>query len=655
MPLELRRAFLILAAIVVMVSLIWASRFDEMPPAEFSFQNGTDPKTLDPHRATGQPESRILFNIFTGLLEELPEGDPDPETGVQPMTPQPGIAESYEVSPDNMTYTFQLRDDVTWSDGVPITSADFVWSWTRMLHPETACEYNFQLFGVQNAEAYATGEVKPGDKVEVELWDRPGETIDSEPAPQTFPRGTIVHGTLKALDKPPKPNVPEDATKEEKSKATADWQSEWLYTVDLARKDGDEILWDDVTKTVTYTKNLQTPLAKEDTQRAHNVLVAFDQLGGVEAPDPTTLIVHLRDPLPYFPYLTAYYPLFPVPRHCIEEHGKPMWTRPENIVTCGPYKIGLRKLRDRVRLVKDERWYDADTVEIESIDALSIESQNTALNMYETGELDWVTDPPVTLIEELKKREDYHAAPYLSVYYYELNTKRPPLDDVRVRKALSMAINREQIVREVTKAGQQPAFALVPPGIAGYTPAQGNRGSLEEAKRLLTEAGYPGGRGFPKFTILYNTSESHRAIAEVIQQQWQNNLNIKADLQNMEWGSFLDKRQQQKYDISRAAWNADYPDPNTFLDLFLSKSPQNNTAWKNPRYDELLSQAASESDKVKRMELLTEAEAIWADELPAIPIYYYVGLNIIKPNVSGLLPTPQDTHPFQTIRLEPTP
>jgi oligopeptide transport system substrate-binding protein len=363
----------------------------------------------------------------------------------------------------------------------------------------------------------------------------------------------------------------------------------------------------------------------------------------------------LRDPLPYFPYLASYYPLYPVPRHCIEKYGKPMWTRPENIVTCGPYKVGMRLLRDRVRLVKDELWYDADITSINTIDAMSIESQNTALNMYETGELDWVTDPPVTLIEELKKRDDYSGTPYLSVYYYELNTKRPPLNDVRVRKALSMAINREQIVREVTKAGQQPAFALVPPGIAGYSAAEGNEGSLERAKELLTEAGYPGGRGIPKFTILYNTSESHRSIAEVIQQQWQNNLNVKADLQNMEWGSFLDKRQQQKYDISRAAWSADYPDPNTFLDLFLTSSPQNNTGWSNAKYDELLSAAASESDKAKRMELLAEAEAIWADELPAIPIYYYVGLNIIKPYVKGLFPTPQDTHPFQLIRLEKTP
>lgn len=652
MPLELRRAFVSLALIVVAVAVVWAAQFDAMPPAEFRFQNGTDPKTLDPHRATGQPESRILFNIFTGLLEALPDGPPDAETGVQPMSAQPGIASSYEVSPDNMTYTFHLRPDVKWSDGVPITSADFLWSWTRMLHPETACEYNFQLFSVPHGEAYATGAVEVGDRVEVELFDRPTEAETGIPNVQNFPRGTVIYGTLKSVEQPVAPEIPDDASKEMISKMTADWQKQFVVTVDVARSNGDEVLWDDVTETRTFAVDVSSPLADSDTTRMHAVLVAFDKLGGLETPDPQTFIVHLKDPLPYFPYLVTYYPLYPVPKHCINEYGKPMWTRPENIVTCGPYKIGARMLRDRVRLVKDPMWYDADQVTVETIDAMSIESQNTALNMYTTGELDWVTDPPVTLMDELKDRDDFIAAPYMSVYYYELNTKRPPLDDVRVRKALSMAINREQIVREVTKGGQTPAYSLVPPGIVGYTPPKGNQGSIEEAKRLLAEAGYPGGRGIPKFTILYNTSESHRSIAEVIQQQWQNNLNVKADLQNMEWGSFLDKRQQHRFDVARAGWIADYPDPNTFLDLFLTESVQNNTSFDNPRFNELLSQAASEGDSTKRLALLAEAETIWADEVPAIPLYWYVSLNMVKPHVSGFFATPQDTHPFQLLRLE---
>jgi len=652
MPLQLRRAFMILAVVVVGLAVVWAARFDAMPPAEFRFQNGTDPKTLDPHRATGQPESRLLFNLFSGLLQLLPEGPPDPETGVQPMTPHPALATSYDVSPDNKTYTFHLRDDAVWSDGVPIAAEDFIWSWTRMLHPETACEYNFQLFSVPYAEEYANSVVEAGDRVEVELWDRPGEGAGSEPNYQNFPRGTLRYGTLTEITKPPEPVIPEDANKLARAKIMADWQSQWVYAVDVAAVRDGEPVWDEVTGTQSFCRDPASPVATPETVQTHGVLVAFNKLGGIEAPDPYTFIVHLEDPLPYFPYLATYYPLFPVPRHVIEEHGKPMWTRPENIVSNGPYKVGLRKLRDRVRLVKNETWYDADMVQIESIDAMSIEGQNTALNMYTTGQLDWVTDPPGSLIEELKKRDDCIIAPQLSLYYYELNTARPPLDDVRVRRALAMAIDRDQIVREVTRAGQTPAYRVVPPGIQGYQPPPGMEGSLEEARALLTEAGFPGGRGIPKFTILYNTSEGHRAIAEVIQQQWQNNLNVKVDLQNMEWGSFLDKRQQKRFDISRAGWIADYPDPNTFLDLWLTDGPQNNTNWSNPDFDRLLAEAASESDPEERMQLLAQAEAIWVDEVPAIPIYFYVGLNMVKPHVKGFFPTPQDIHPFHLLRLE---
>ncbi|MEM8910579.1 MAG: peptide ABC transporter substrate-binding protein [Planctomycetota bacterium] len=652
MPLELRRALVAVTLVIVVVAVLWASRFDAMPPADFSFQNGTDPKTLDPHRATGQPESHILFNIFSGLLEALPEGPPDPETGVQALTPQPSVATGYEVSPDNMTYTFTLRRDATWSDGVPITSDDFVWSWTRMLHPETACEYNFQLFSLPYAEAYATGVVAVGDRVEVELWDRPGETTTSEANPQNFPRGTLVYGTLKEIAKPPETSLPENASKELISSTMAKWQSSWVYTIDVAKRDGDDILWDDVERVETFASDLDSTLVQPDTRRAHGVLVAFDQLGAMETPDPYTFIVHLKDPLPYFPFLATYYPLFPVPRHCIELHGKPMWTRPENIVTNGPYRVGLRMLRDRVRLVKDPNWFNADSVEVETIDAMSIESANTALNMYTTGELDWVYDQPITLIEELKGRDDFHVAPQLAAYYYELNTLRPPLDDVRVRRALALAINREQIVQEVTKAGQAPAYFLVPPGIAGYQSPPGIDGTLDEAKALLAEAGYPGGRGIPKFTILYNTNEAHRAVAEVIQQQWQNNLNIQVGLQNMEWGSFLDKRQQKRFDISRAAWIGDYPDPNTFLDLWLSESIQNNGSWVNEDYDRLLAEAASESDTTKRMNLLSQAEAIWVDEVPAIPIYHYVSKHLVKPYVNGFFLSPQDQHPLRLLRLE---
>lgn len=661
MPLELRRAFVIVALIVVVVAVVWATRFDTMPPAEFSFQNATDPKTLDPHRASGSPESRILFNTFSGLLQMLPDGDPDPETGLQPMSAQPAVAESYEVTDDKLTYTFHLRDDAMWSDGTPITSHDFVWSWTRMLHPGTACEYNFQLFSLPHAKAFSNGDLEIGDRVEVEMWDRPfpdgrTEAETGEANIQNFPRGTMRYGTLKEIRKTEKPQFADDVDKQIKTDALGKWQESWVHVVDVVSTNDDgRVNWDDVTATQTFSADLDSPLAEASTQRIHNVLVAFDKLGDLQTPDDHTLIVHLKDPLPYFPSLTAYYPLFPVPRHVIEKYGMPMWTKPENIVSNGPYLIELRRLRDRVRLRKNPKWFDAESVAVETIDALSTEGQNTALNMYVTGQLDWVTDPPGALMDTLIQRDDFLAAPMLSVYFYRINVNRKPLDDPRVRRAIAMAIDRKQIVEQVTKSGQVPAFSLVPPGIAGYQSPPGLQPNIEKAKQLLTEAGYPGGRGIPKISILYNTNEGHRAIAEVIQQQLQNSLNVKLELQNMEWGSFLDKTNQIDYDIARAGWIADYADPNTFLDLWVTGGPQNSTGWSNLRFDDLLRQAAAESDSKTRMKLLAKAEAIWIEEMPVIPLYFYVSLNIVKPRVGGFFPTPQDTHPFQLLRIKETP
>ena len=649
MPPEVRRAFLIVAGLLVVIAVAWASFFDSVKPAEFSLQNGSDPKTLDPARATGNIESRLIFALFEGLLRMMPEGEPDPETGLQPMTPQPAIAESYEVTDNGKTYTFHLRDDAIWSNGDPITSHDFAWSWQRMLHPETACEYTFQLFSVPFAEKYAKAIVEEGDRVEVEMWDRPLDT-ETESSQQNFPRGTMLYGTLRKIIKPNEPVFADDTPDDVRDDAMLDWQSSWVYEIDIAKEGTDgTIQWDADVDTQSFAIDIDSPVANETTQRIHGVLVAFGKLGSLETPDDHTFIVHLKDSIPYFPNLAAYYPLFAVNRECIETHGSPLWTHSDNIVTSGPFRLKFRRLRDRLRLVKNEDYFAVNPNGFNSVDFLSMESLNTALNMYETGQLDWVTDPPTTLLEEIKKREDFISAPQLTVYFYRLNVNRKPLDDVRVRRAIAKAIDREQIVTQVTKAGQIPAFTIVPPGLAGYTSAEGIAPNIDEAQQLLVEAGYPGGRGIPKITLLYNTSESHRAIAEVIQQQLLNNLNIKVELQNMEWGSFLDKTNQKDYDMARAGWIADYPDPNTFLDMWVTDGPQNNTNWSNKTYDKLVGQAAAESEPAKRMDLLRQAEQIWVDEMPVIPIYFYTSLNMVKPDVAGFFPSAQDLHPLHLL------
>jgi oligopeptide transport system substrate-binding protein len=640
----------IFAGLIAIAAVIWAARMDHIPPADFSLQNGTDPRTLDPHRATGQPESRIAFELFEGLLRMLPEGEPDPVTTLQALTPQPGMATSYDIAEDGKTYTFHLRD-ARWTDGTPVTAHDFAWSWQRMLHPATACEYGYLINEVTLANEYHKGIVKVGDRVEVELWDRPGETMTSEPNVQHFPRGTMKYGTLRAIIKPDEPQLAESATKEERESAQLDWQESWIYEVDLVEPNSDGSMdWDSNAKPQKFSASSRVASADDTVEQTHGVMVDFKHLGGAQAIDDKTFVVRLNHSVPYFLNLVAYYPLFPVNRKCIETHGAPMWTKAENIVTNGPFKLAFRRLRDRIRVEKNLDYHAKDRGSMRTIDFVSLESQNTAMNMYETGQLQWVYDLPTSVLEELQDRDDFHSGPKLSVYFYKLNNDVPPLNDVRVRQAISMAIDRKQIVEEVTKAGEQPAYTVVPPGIAGYKGADGLGEDVQRARELLAEAGFPGGRGFPKMSLMYNTSERHRPIAEVIQQQLQNNLNIKLELKNMEWGSFVETVQQEKYEISRYGWVGDYPDPNTFLDLWVTDNPQSNTNWSNLEYDGLIKAASSELDPERRMELLRQAETILATELPIVPIFFYTSAEMAKTNVEGFAPSAQDLHPLSVLR-----
>lgn len=651
MPPEIRRAFLFCGALLVVLAVGWASLFDALPPADFSLQSGTDAKTLDPVRATGNVEGRILDALFEGLLRTLPEGPIDPETGVQPQTPQPGMAESYEVSDDGRTYTFHLRRDARWSNGDPVTSHDFRWSWLRLLHPESASEYAFHLHSLPYAAEFNLAKVEIGDRVEVERWTRPGDSEAKKGDLQPFPRGDLVYGILKRILKPDEPKFAESLPEEDKERLKSEWMEQWVYEVAICTENADgQIDWESPGELRRFTQGHASSRASDEVERVHHVLVAFDRLGALETPDDHTFIVHLKNPVPYFPHVVAFYSLYPVHRGCVEEYGSPQWTKPGAIVSNGPYKLQLRRLRDRVRVVKNEHYWNAEVTGFEVVDFLSVESQTTALNMYETDQIQWVTDPPAALLEELRTREDFIRAPQLSVYFYRLNTTRPPMDDVRVRRALAMAINRTEIVEEVTKGGQLPSFSAVPPGLAGYKNATGLTYDVEEARRLLSEAGYPNGRGMPKVTILYNTSEGHRAIAEVIQQQLRNNLNISVGLQNMEWGTYLDKVFQIDYQIARAGWIADYPDPNTFLDMWVTNSPQNSTGWSNAEYDDLIRRAGLEGNPKKRMELLRQAEEIWIEEMPVIPIYSYSSLNMVKPNVEGFAPSAQDKHALHLMR-----
>jgi oligopeptide transport system substrate-binding protein len=234
-----------------------------------------------------------------------------------------------------------------------------------------------------------------------------------------------------------------------------------------------------------------------------------------------------------------------------------------------------------------------------------------------------------------------------------LNTKRPPLDDIRVRQALSMAIDRDEITRVATGAGEVPAYSLVPPSMPGYRQQACAPHNPTKARELLAEAGYPEGRGFPKLEILYNTDQQHQAVAELVRKQWQRELGIETSLRNEEWGSLQDSQQQMKYLVSRRSWGGDYLDPNTYLDLYVTDGENNCTGFSHPEYDQLIAGAAKEPDEKKRIEMLESAERILMDEMPILPIYYYVSRNMVRPNVRGFYNTLQDIHPLYSIWLDP--
>ncbi|MEW6202987.1 MAG: peptide ABC transporter substrate-binding protein [bacterium] len=386
--------------------------------------------------------------------------------------------------------------------------------------------------------------------------------------------------------------------------------------------------------------------------RAYNTgeLKDFSKVG-LKVIDDHTFRVELENPTPFFLDIAAFHTLMPVNEKCVEKHGD-KWTRPENIITNGAFLLTEWKPRDRIVLVKNNDYWDAAAVKLQKVTILPTDDENTYFKMYEAGETEWIKSVPLPQIPKMKKRADYHATEFLGTYYYLFNVTRKPLNDPRVRKALNMAIDKKQITEYITKAGQIPTATFTPKNIPGYKPPEGLPYDVDRARKLLTEAGYPNGKGFPKLTILYNTSEAHRAIAETIQQMWKANLNINVEIYNEEWKVYLKDTSSLNYDIARAGWIGDYTDPNTFLDMWVTGGGNNRAGWSNKRYDALIAEAARTIDQKKRIKIFQEAENLLInEEMPIMPIYHYVNVNMIKPWVKGIHFNIRDYHPMKYVYI----
>lgn len=372
---------------------------------------------------------------------------------------------------------------------------------------------------------------------------------------------------------------------------------------------------------------------------------------GVQAADARTLQVRLSRPCPWFLSLAAFHAFAPVPLHAIAAHGD-AWTRPGRIVAGGPFTLAEWRPRERIVLVPNPQWHGRDRVRLERIELLPYSDLDAAYRLFRQGGIDWMPSIPQPKWEELRWLPEYVCAPFLASYFYRINCSRPPFDDVRLRKALSLALDRQVIAGQILRAGQVPATWLTPP-VAGYEPPPGLATDRAEARRLLAEAGYgPGGKVL-SFELLFNTSEAHKAIAEAVAQQWREQLGVEARLANREWKTYLADSEALRYDVARASWVGDYLDPDTFLSLFRSGGGNNRTGWSDARYDALLAQAQRERDPALRLRQYRELETILVGEqFPIIPVYIYVSQGLVRDRVHGYFENVRDEHPWQYMWVE---
>ncbi len=372
---------------------------------------------------------------------------------------------------------------------------------------------------------------------------------------------------------------------------------------------------------------------------------------GVRAVDDKTLEITLQEPTPYFITALVHYTAYPVPKHIVEAKGDD-WVKVENIAVNGPYKPAEWLPGSHVKLVRNDTYYDHDSLKIDEVIYYVLEDESAALKRYRAGEFDILTEFPTDQFAWLEENHPGEArvSPFLGLYYYVFNHNKPPFDDKRVRQALSMAVNREVIGPQILGTGEKPAYSWVVPGMDNYgDPYMATWRDMPygekvaQAKTLLADAGY--GPDNPlKLQLRYNTNENHKRIAVAIAAMWKS-LGIEVELFNTEVKVHYADLNENNFDgIARAGWLADYNDPVNFLELLKGGNKYNYGRWANAEFDAYLEKAAKETDLTKRAGLLYEAEKIAMEESAAAPIYYYIARNVVSPKVSGFVDNAKDIH-----------
>lgn len=574
------------------------------PYDEVWINNREEPQHTDPALVHGVPDGNLARNTFARLVSI------DPKTS-QPI---PDLASRWDISKDGRICTFYMRKNAIWSDGKPITAVDMEYSWKRVIDPNTASEYQGLLSNViENGDAFAQ-------------------------------RAIHLTGFSQKVSAP---DIQSIFTKHEVSVSNVQ-----------AKKDSTDyfVFVQDGSDKQSNTQKMIS-LINEDHPWGPGVTAEMttSDVVGVKALDDERFEVKLVGPLQYFLILAEVPNFAPVPKHIVEKFKDEQWTKPENVVVSGPFILKEEQFKQYKIYEKNPKYWDEKNIRLKRVKIVMIEKETASLNSYKVGETDWIGPHliPSEQIGNVKGFQDFHNDPYLGVYYYVFNTKVKPFNDPKVRQALSLAIDREQIVKHVLGGEQIPFGALIPDGLAGYKGNQVELYNPDAAKKLLAEAGYPGGKNFPKFKFVYDTKESHQLVIQAVQEMWKQTLGINIESSNVEWKIYLDRMSRMEFDMTRQGWIGDFSDPYTYLELIKSTSGNNHTGWVNKEFDRLVEASNQELDVQKRFDLIRQAEKIFTDEVPMIPIYLYTKTYMLKPYVKGFYPDYQDHHPWQYLWIDP--
>ncbi|WP_158784927.1 oligopeptide ABC transporter substrate-binding protein OppA [Pantoea sp. BAV 3049] len=364
---------------------------------------------------------------------------------------------------------------------------------------------------------------------------------------------------------------------------------------------------------------------------------------GVKALDAHTLQVTLSESVPYFYKLLIHPSMSPVYKPAIDKFGE-KWTQPENWVGNGAFKLQTHVINERIVLVRNPDYWDNANTKLDKVTFLPISSEVSDVNRYFSNDGSDMTynNMPIELFKKLQRDnpKELHVDPYLCTYYYEINNQKAPFTDPRVRAALKLGLDRDIMVNKVLAQGQLPAYSYTPPATDGaelikpewFSWSQDKRN--EEAKKLLAEAGYTADKPLT-FELLYNTSDLHKKLAIAASSIWKKNLGVNIKLNNQEWKTFLDTRHQGNFDVSRAAWCADYNEPTSFLNTMLSNSSNNTSHYKSAEFDKVMADAAQASDEKARSQLYAKAEQVLDKDSVIVPVYYYVNARLVKTYVGG--------------------